>query len=267
MKRFLQILFLTFVMMNLLSCTANRKIKRLYDADEPESAQIYSAQSIHGLPDPVKRYFTYALSNGQAYVKSLALKHGGRFRLGADKPWMKIRGEQHFTTGSPGFVWIGKTKMFNAHDAYIAGKGNLSVYLLGLIRIVRDEGEKIDQGELLRWLGESVWMPTNLLPDENTRWEAMDASHARLIFTRNDIKVSYEVEFAADGRILSMECMRYKGQGELSRWTGRLADYRKTKGMMVPHVIQGMWIEEDGSEFMYADFQITDMTHRFVNAD
>ena len=66
----------------------------------------------------------------------------------------------------PGFIWKGTTSMFVARDMYISGKGRLVVSLLSLYKIMDAKGENYNQGELLRWLGESVLYPTNLLPDE-----------------------------------------------------------------------------------------------------
>lgn len=139
--------------------------------------KTYSSKQIQDLPSPVRRYFQYALKENQPCINSLRLKHGGSFRLSPKKEWMKINGEQHFTASPPGFVWQGKTTLFKAYDSYINGEGNLSVYLFGLIRIVNKSGNTVAQAELLRWLGESVWMPNNFLPGENLKWEKIDENN------------------------------------------------------------------------------------------
>lgn len=259
-------ILLILVMMNLLSCSAEKKINRLLETDDSQAIKTYRYGILKDLPQPVQRYFRYALTDSQPFVTRVSIEHKGRFRNGPEKKWMDIRGEQTLTAGKPGFVWVGKTRMFTAHDSYISGHGNMAVFLLGSFRIVNEEGYKVNQGELLRWLGESVWMPTNLLPNENIHWEAIDENHARLVYTGWKENLSYVVEFASNGRIVSMECMRYKGQGSLHPWVGRLSNYQEQNGMMVPQKIQGSWIQDDGSEFMYADFDLIRMIHRFTDS-
>ncbi len=165
------------ITLGLLGCS---KTATLYE-NANTVQKTFSSEQIRNLPSPVQKYFNYALTENQPYVNSLRLKHCGMFRLSPEKDWMEIRDEQHFTVNPPGFVWIGKTNKFKARDSYVEGKGNLSVYLFGFLRIVKSEGETIDQAELLRWLGESLWMPTNLLPDENKQWTAIDDNSAKIL--------------------------------------------------------------------------------------
>ena len=168
---------------------------------------------------------------------------------------MDIIGEQHFITNSPGFVWIGKTRLFNAHDSYINGKGNLTVYLFGLVKIVNDKGKTVDQAELLRWLGESVWMPTNLLPDENKSWTAVDENTAKITFRYEGQEVYYLVNFNNNGQITSLKTERYMGKDKLKPWIGEVSDYKKVNGMMIPQKITASWILEDG-KYTYARFNV-----------
>ena len=79
---------------------------------------------------------------------------------------MNTTGEQYATTGKPGFIWKGTTSMFVARDMYISDKGRLIVTLFCLFKVADAKGEKYNEGELLRWLSESVLYPTNLLPGE-----------------------------------------------------------------------------------------------------
>jgi len=49
--------------------------------------------------------------------------------------------------------------MFVARDMYIADKGRLIATIFSLINVADAKGEKYNQGELLRWLAESVCFP------------------------------------------------------------------------------------------------------------
>ncbi len=72
------------------------------------------------MPEPVQRYFNYALKEGQPYISYARITHDGQFKTGLDKGWINIKGEQYATTEKPGFIWKGTTTMFIARDMYIS---------------------------------------------------------------------------------------------------------------------------------------------------
>ncbi|MDZ7775541.1 MAG: DUF6544 family protein [Bacteroidales bacterium] len=147
------------------------EVETLFASAHNYENKTFTPSLVENLPHPVKEYFLHVLPKGQPYIKSVRLKHDGRFKTGVGKSWTSIAGEQYFTTSKPGFVWIGKTSTFTAKDFYINNQGRLIVRLFSLFKVVDEKGPHIDQGELLRWLGESVWFPTNLLPSYNLSLE------------------------------------------------------------------------------------------------
>jgi hypothetical protein len=167
---------------------------------------------------------------------------------------MDIEGEQYFRANPPGFIWKGKTSLFKAHDSYLEDKGNLSIYLFGFLRIAKNEGEELNQAELLRWLGESVWMPTNLLPSENKTWTALTDTSSKITFTYKGLDVYYKVYFNELGQITSLETERYM-DGKLEKWNGEVGHYEEKNGMMVPMDITASWLLEDG-KYTYARFHV-----------
>lgn len=239
--------------MLLLSCSSAKRVNHLFSTARPVENKIVKEDQFDGLPDPVQRYFTYALPEEQPCLSYLRLQYSGTFKTGRDKDWIDINGQQYFTAQPPGFVWIGKTKQFKAYDSYVENTGNLSVYLFGFLRIVNEKGPTIDQAELLRWLGESVWMPTNLLPDEHKQWTAIDDQTAKLTFTLNGQSVYYIVHFNEEGQITRLETERYIDTENMEKWVGEVGDYREVNGMMIPHEIKASWLLEEGRH-TYARF-------------
>lgn len=240
------------------SCsTTEQQIAQVLAADSSGRAMDY--RLLAELPEPVQRYFRYAVPDGHPAITTVQLEHGGRFRRSQDSDWEAISGRQYFDATRPEFLWIGTTSLFQAHDAYINDSGSLKVYLFSRLRIVNERGAHMDQGELLRWLGEAVWFPTALLPHETESsrltWSAIDAETARLEFSYNGIDVWYRVEFAPDGRITRLQTERYMSEGRLETWEGRVDDYREVDGLMVPHSIEGAWLLPEG-RYAYADFSV-----------
>ncbi|WP_409013392.1 DUF6544 family protein [Dyadobacter sp. CY351] len=62
----------------------------------------------------------------------------------------------------------------------------------------------------MRWLGESVCFPTNLLPSQHLRWLPIDDKSAKLEFAYNNLSVSFTVIFDAHHQIAEL---RFPGAG------------------------------------------------------
>jgi hypothetical protein len=163
---------------------------------------------VNSLPEPVQRYFNHVLKDGQTFISYARIKHNGQFRPGFDKGWMNIKGEQYATTEKPGFIWKGTTSMFVARDMYIADKGRLIVSLFGLYNIADASGEAYNQGELLRWLGESILYPTNFLPGQRLQWAAIDSQTAKLTYNYCGLSLYFIVTFNETGEITEMVTKR-----------------------------------------------------------
>lgn len=228
--------------------------------------EIYDEKILNGLPQPVQRYFKHVLKPGQKYISTARLKHSGMFKSSDKDKFEKIKGEQYFNTIMPGFIWKGKTSLFIALDMYLHSHGKLSVYLFSFLRILHGKGKAYDQGELLRWLGESVLFPTNLFPTENLSWTALNDISANLIYKINELELSYKVCFNKENEIISMQTKRYKGKEELQDWIGHFSAYKEINGMIIPTLLEGAWIEQD-EEQPYAIFEVDtiefDMAEKF----
>jgi len=194
------------------------------------------------------------LQENQPYITYARLQHGGQFRTNPDQKWLSIDGQEYFTIEKPGFVWFGKVSLVSATDVYFEGKGNLKVKLLSIIKLVDARGEEIDQGELLRWLAETPWFPTALLPSEKLKWEPIDNNSAKIIFTDKNLTVDGIFYFNEQGQITEFKTKRYKDKS-LENWTGYYRDYKKVEGMQIPFFAEVVWNLESG-DFSYAKFKI-----------
>jgi hypothetical protein len=238
-----------------LSNQFNEEVKQLFSQSTKISGKTFTYDVLLGLPGPVQRYFKCVLKNGQPYISYARLTHNGQFKTSQEKQWMNIEGEQYFTTEKPGFIWKGNTPMFTARDMYIADHGRLVVSLFSVYTIVDGKGEKFDQGELLRWLGESVWFPTNLLPSKNLQWTPIDDRSAKLTYTYQDLTVFYIVTFNDTNEIAQLETKRYLGEENLETWIGKLTEYKEINGMVIPMHIEAIWKLEEG-DYSYAKFKV-----------
>ncbi len=136
----------------------------------------------------------------------------------------------------------------------MAGRGALTVRLLGALPIVRGHGPTCNQGELLRWLAESVWLPTALLPGQQVSWQAIDDASARLTPDRSQPAAGI-VRFNHRGEIVQCEAHRYFGTTGLQPWEGRFGAYRAWHGVRIRTEIEASRVL-DGRRQPYARFQV-----------
>ena len=221
---------------------------------------IFSKDQLVNLPPPVQKYFSTVLTDGQPYITFVTLEHEGYFKTDLKKDWVPIKGVQSFTTHSPGFQWIGKTSLFTAVDQYVEGEGSLRVFLFNLFKIIEGKGKEYNSGELLRWLGESVWFPTNLLPSANLQWSPIDDQRANLTYSYDNLELSYVVTFNAKGEITQLETQRYMEDEGLTTWIGRVTEYQSVNDMKIPMEIEAIW-EIEGTQHPYARFTVTKIEH------
>jgi hypothetical protein len=238
-----------------LSFRFRKQVAALYANSEIGSEIVYSSSQLDGLPLPVQRYFKYALKDGQPYISTVRLKHTGLFKASLKKNFGSIAGEQHFSSDLPQFIWKGTTPLFTARDSYIAGIGNLNVALFGIFPVVNGHGSTFDEGELQRWLAESVWFPTNLLPSEKVHWEAINENAAKLSFSYKAISFHYLVTFNGAGQITVMETQRYMTKKKRGTWICKMSDYKETNNVKIPFSAEALWKLQAG-DFSYAKFKI-----------
>ena len=236
-----------------LSIQFHKEVKELFSQSRNISEKIFNYKQLISLPEPVQRYFKHVLKDGQPYISYARITHDGQFKTGLDKDWINIKGEQYATTEKPGFIWKETTSMFTARDMFITDKGRLVVSLFSLYNVLDAKGEKYNQGELIRWLGESILYPTNLLPGERLQWFAIDFQTAKLTFNYNKLSFFFIITFNEIGEITQMETKRYMDEKNLETWIIKLADYKEMNSVFVPTTFEVLWRLEKG-DFSYAKF-------------
>lgn len=209
-----------------------------------------------GLPEPVTRYFEFALTPGQPIIRRARIQWAGEFRTSADAAWSKFRAVQHFTVAPPGFVWDAKIQMaplvpVRVRDEYIAGEGMMVGKLAALVSVADERGTpEMAAGALSRWLGEAVWFPTALLPGQGVTWAPLGDHTARATVTDGATTVSADFRFGPRGEIVGASMMRYrdvKGRGVLTPFEANIrSDYMRVNGMMIPRRGEVEWVAPQG---------------------
>jgi hypothetical protein len=230
------------------------QVEKLFSNVE-KSNRSFSIKQLEGLPEPVQRYFKYVLKQGQPYINTVRLTHDGFFKTDLKKDFIKITGEQYFSAKKPQFIWKGETSMFTARDFFIDDKGGLIATLFNVYNIVDAKGSNFDEGELQRWLAESVWFPTNLLPSDKVSWSAIDTNSAKLSFHYKTVSFEFIVNFNATGEIIEIEGERFMTADQKEKWVCKMTNYQERNGVKIPISDQAIWRLNDGDQ-VYAKFEV-----------
>ena len=243
------------------------RLRARHDAEAP----AFSRDDLAGLPDPVVRYFEFALTPGQPVVRTARLRQVGEFAMRADS-WSPFTAVEYFSAAPPGFLWDARIRMAPAtsvyvRDGYSGGEGVMYGALLALVPVVNERGTStMASGELLRYLAEAVLLPTALLPRDGISWKPLGESTARVTLTDGDTTVSCDVDFSERNEIVRISAMRYRdadGKFGLTPWVGHFSEYRRVEGMMIPMSGEVEWVLPEGP-FPYWRGRIVDAHYDFA---
>jgi hypothetical protein len=228
---------------------------------------VVAERELAALPPPVRNWLAASGVVGRERTRAVRLEQRGALRTGADQPWMPARAEQHFTVDAPGFVWGVEVTMKGlpyvvGRDSYIDGRGHMLIAIAGLVPVVNASGDKIDQGTLLRFLGELVWFPSAALAPY-IRWEPIDATSAKATMTYGGVSAAAVFTFDEAGRMLRLEANRYKDSGpdaRLERWQVAASAWRRMAGVLMPVEGNVSWKLSTGDLEVYR-WEITKVEH------
>ena len=251
--------------------TAQQVEKLKLSAETCEKKTVHFAD-FEDLPAPVTRYFRYALKEGQPIVRTARIRHAGEFNL--NEKWIPFESEQHFSAQPPAFVWDAKMWMnpfltVRVRDGYRNGRGSMTAKIFGTFTMVDADGgdEKLAQGALLRFLAESVWQPTALLPSEYLSWSPIDENRALATLMDANVTVSLEFIFNEKGEVTGIfSPERFKevgGEYKKFSWAGRFWNYEKRGGMMIPVEGEVEWQMPEGKQ-PYWRGRITEAEYEFA---
>jgi len=153
--------------------------------------------------------------------------------------------------------------MFTARDFYIDDKGGLIATLLNLYNVVDAKGANFDEGELQRWMAESVWFPTNLLPSDYVNWTAIDANAAKLSFKYKTTAFDFIVRFNEIGEIMEIEGERFMTADKKAKWVCKMSNYQERNGVKIPVSDQAIWRLKEGDQ-VYAKFEVLEIEYNIL---
>lgn len=234
-------------------------------AMQPSAPSQFTADMVAGLPEPARRYFTFAVIEGTSLYTVAQIEMQGQFSPGTkDAPnYMDMEASQ-MLAAPVGFVWemsggAGLTVMSGSDGGHWT-----RFWLAGVAPVARFGGNPDHTRSAYgRYVAEAAfWTPAALLPDRGAIWEAVDENSARYTMTFQGIAQSVDVTVDAEGRPIKVYFQRWsnanpEGVHRLQPFGGFPSDFQEVQGFRVPmHVEAGNFFGTNA----YFPFYIADVS-------
>lgn len=243
-------------------------VEKLLASAAPPRHGVVTEEMLRDLPEPARRYLTYAGVVGQPFVGTIRLSQTGQIQVAVGQPWLPLRAEQHFSVEPPGFVWEAvvpahSLPLLRGTDTFLDGTGRLLMTAAGLLPIVDATGPELDQAEMLRFLSEMMWFPVAFL-SENVSFDPKDEGSARVSLTHAARTATGTIFVDEDGKLTSFEADRYyPGEGggpSLERWSTPVDEYGEFNGLRIPVRARAIWNLPTG-DLEYIRIAITELQY------
>jgi len=200
-------------------------------------------------PLPVTRYLQKAITPGHPLVRSAIATQEAQFFINGG--WRALRATQHFSMAPPGFVWDARIEMAPlmpvfVRDAYVSSHAKMQASMYGIYPLANQiDKPELNAGALQRFLGESIWFPTALLPSPTVKWRERDDRSAFVTLRDGSNAVTLLFEFGDDGMPWRISGDRYKennGQYAMHPWRIACGTYAFRDGMSIPMHCEVAWV-------------------------
>ncbi|MBN3520251.1 hypothetical protein JYB62_09570 [Algoriphagus lutimaris] len=237
----------------------------LQDINDQEH-KILQEHDFSELPPPVKKWIRNSGSVGKPLVQVGEVFQKAEMRMKPDqKNWMQANAKQYTRIDQPSFIWTVDVKMnlflnFQGRDKFENGKGSMLIKLNSLVNIVNEEGEKLDEGSLQRYLGEMVWFPSLAL-SPFISWEMIDETTAKASMEFQGTSGSGTFYFNDQGDVVRFSAMRYMDNNdgaERKEWIMDISDYQVFEGIKVPSKMTATWRLDEG-DWTWLKLEVTDL--------
>ncbi|OIJ14206.1 hypothetical protein BKP37_08975 [Anaerobacillus alkalilacustris] len=260
---FVVIIVTIFLVSMISSAVFNYKVGKEIDVFLEKQKEVEVAtipmEKLGHLPDPVQKWLVTSgiLDREMAYFARS--KQTAFVRLDQNQEnWMPLEADQYFTVKEPGFLWKAKFKIapflhIAGRDLYDNGTGHMLIKFQSFFTVADATGYEIDQGTLIRYLAEIVWVPSAALQDYIT-WEAIDETSVKATMSFQNISASGVFTFDEEGNPIHFIADRYgefDGNFIKKPWSIEMYDHQFIDGYKVPTKAKITWKLDNGDYTWY----------------
>lgn len=251
------------------NCDVKNEIAEMLAQNSIDKKEIFTEEKIINLPPIVQKWLRNSGAVGKEMIHTVRLRQKGQMKMKPEQEkWYEANAVQYFTVDNPAFIWKVKVDMmplvfFTGRDKFSDGKGNMLIKVLSLFNVVNaSDNEKINQGTLQRYLGETIWFPTAVV-SPYIKWEEIDSLSAKATMTYKGASGSAVFTFNENGDFVKFSAMRYMGSeanSPLKEWVITLNEYKVYNGIKIPVKGEATWKLNDG-DFTWYRLEVYDIEY------
>jgi hypothetical protein len=214
---------------------------------------VVTDKDLEGLPSCVRIWLRRSGIVGKPRIVTARLEQKGSMRPRKSGPWIPFRAVQFNRLDDPALIWTARVRAFPlvhllGRDLYRGGHGHMLIRLLGVVPVADATGPEIDQGTLVRVLGEASWYPSFAL-SPLVSWEESGPSSARATIVHGGVTAAGTFRFDGAGDVVGFEAERYmesEGRYSLETWSVASSGHREFDGVRIPASNAVTWKLKDG---------------------
>lgn len=232
------------------------------EALQPDEPALFSEEMVTDLPEPARRYFTYAIRPGTPLLPVVVIEMKGRFSLGSkDDPRYQPMEARQILVAPEGFVWAMRTR----GGMLLSGSDSshwTRFRIFGLVPVARLGGDPDHTRSAFgRHIAESViWAPAALLPGPGVTWSVVDDDTARVTIRHGDLSQAVDVTVDGEGKPVIVSFQRWSDanpdkEHRLQPFGAVMSDFRDVAGYRLPFRVEAgnMFGTDDYFPFFLAD--------------
>jgi len=209
----------------------------------------FTADRLADLDEPVRRYFSHAISEGAPLEPGVHMTMSGRIKVGV---WLPFTAEQ--TVDGRSFTWRarvgpGRLTPLRVTDRYADGAGSTVGRLLGRATLFEAADGDTARSAAARAAIESVvFAPPSVLPGGGVAWRAETENTIVARFDLPPERPEVRVRIDAVGAIRTVSALRWGNAGEKTfqyiPFGGEIHAERRFGDLVLPsHASVGWWFD------------------------
>ena len=222
--------------------------------------------SATSLPPVVEKWLNVTRSTS-VIPSQVKLTQQGAMRSKPAADWMSFIARQHFTTDPPGFIWNARINApgyvtIAGRDKFENGKGNMLIKPLYLFTLANSTGKEIDQGTMLRYMGELIWFP-EAANKEYFEWAQIDSVTATLKMSFKGVSAEGTFVFDEKGFVRRFSAQRFgdfDGEFRMETWEVKVIEYTEMNDHLIASKCDVTWKLKDG-DFTWLKLEIKDIAY------
>jgi membrane protein implicated in regulation of membrane protease activity len=261
------------ILVAIIAAYGNWRFEGAYKKDVLHSLQqqrtvkndLLTEEDIAALPLQVQHYIRYTGVLNKPRVKNMRIVFEGEMRE-KGKAWFPFTTVQYNFFDEPTRLFFMKATMLGVtvpgYHAYKNAVATMQVKLFGLIPVVDKSGNELNKAETVTLFNDLCIFAPAALIDRRIKWEPVDSSSVKAIFSNHGITVSAILYFNPAGQLINfVSDDRYEISAKQQyRFSTPVSDYKTINGLNLSSYGEAVWHYPDGA-FTYGKFHLKNIEY------